>query len=393
MHPDADPNYRPRTLSLDTVRGAAAEPKKRLRFAFLGAGSMGAEHMETTLAVGRADIAGVYDPNPGSVEYSLQQLPNREQVKIYGSCEEAAGDPDVDALIVSTPNHTHLDVLRQIAPFGKHILMEKPMAHTAEACLETWKLVRNYPGVFYVGFEYRDKPLYQELLREVQVRGTVGDVRLMYIMEHRPPFLEKWHQWNKFARYSGGTLVEKCCHYFDLFNQLAGCRPVRVYASGGQDVNFVGFQYDGEQSDILDNAIVTIDYENGARACLNLCMFLPQGAREQVSVSGPLGTVYGVDRPGERLDIVVQPPGLNRQVGVSAPRRIAGTGTHAGSTYYEHLRFIEAIETGQPPAVDVYDGLWAVAVGAAAEESARTGQPVCLPDLPVRSEASETEAV
>lgn len=379
-----DPNYRPRTLSLDTVRGASAASKRRFRFAFIGAGSMGAEHMETALAVDRAEIVGLYDPNPGSVEYSLNQLPSREGIRLYESAAAAAADPQVDALVVSTPNHTHHEVLRIVAPFGKHILMEKPMAHTVPACMEMLEMVRDYPGVFYVGFEYRDKPLYQELLREVRERQTVGRVRLMQITEHRPPFLEKWHQWNKFSRCSGGTLVEKCCHYFDLFNQLAACRPVRAYASGGQDVNFLGFTYEGEESDIIDNAIVTVDYEDGTRACLNLCMFVPGGAREQISVSGPLGTIYGVDRPQERLEIFVQPPGLNRQVNVSANRRIAGTGTHAGSTYYEHLRFLEAIETGTPPAVDVYDGLWAVAVGAAAEESVRTGQPVCLPDLPCR---------
>lgn len=384
LRPDA--NYRPRTLSLDTVKGSTAPPRKEpLRLAIIGAGSMGAEHMETALAVGRAKTVGLYDPNPGSVEYALRQLPSREGIAIYGSCEEAAADPNVDALVIATPNHTHLDVLRLVVPFGKHILMEKPMAHTTAACLEMERLLQGYPGVFYVGFEYRDKPLYQELIHEVLVRRSVGDPRLMYIMEHRPPFLEKWHQWNKFSRCSGGTLVEKCCHYFDLFNLLAGCRPVRVYASGGQDVNFIGFNYEGETSDIIDNAIVTIDYANGARACLNLCMFLPQGAREQVSVSGALGTVYGHDRPEERLELVAQPPSLNRDTKVSAPRRIAGTGTHAGSTYYEHLRFLEAIETGRPPAVDVYDGLWAVAVGAAAEESVRTGLPVQIPDLPQRN--------
>lgn len=44
--------------------------------------------------------------------------------------------------------------------------------------------------------------------------------------------LDKVGQWNKYARFSGGTLVEKCCHYYDLLNLFAAATPERVYANG-----------------------------------------------------------------------------------------------------------------------------------------------------------------
>ncbi len=98
-------------------------------------------------------------------------------------------------------------------------------------------------------------------------------------------------------------MVEKCCHYFDLFNLMAESEPVKVYASGAQDVN-TGFEYDGKQSDIIDNAFAIIDYANGIRACLNLCMFMfCGGLKEQVIVNGDKASLYTTDHPENKLEI------------------------------------------------------------------------------------------
>lgn len=99
----------------------------------------------------------------------------------------------------------------------------------------------------------------------------MGSLELLWCQEFRHPFLRKpgsVPDWNVEKRYSGGTLVEKCCHHFDLFNAFAGVRPESVFASGAGRVEY-------PRSDILDNAFVTVDYSNGLRANLSLCMFAP----------------------------------------------------------------------------------------------------------------------
>ena len=67
--------------------------------------------------------------------------------------------------------------------------------------------------------------------------SALGALRMLAVREHRFPFLHKVGDWNRFSRNTGGTMVEKCCHFFDLMNRLAGESPDRVFASGGQDVN------------------------------------------------------------------------------------------------------------------------------------------------------------
>ena len=56
---------------------------------------------------------------------------------------------------------------------------------------------------------------------------------------------------------------------------------MRVFASGGQDVNHLDEEYDGQRPDILDNAFVIVDFANGVRGCLDLCMFAEGSRNEQ----------------------------------------------------------------------------------------------------------------
>ena len=103
--------------------------------------------------------------------------------------------------------------------------------------------------------------------------ATVGQRRMLSIREHRYPFLKKVDDWNRFNRYSGGTFVEKCCHFFDLMRLFLKAEPVRVFASAAQDVNHLAERYGGAQPDIWDNGYVIIDFDNGCRGMLDLCMF------------------------------------------------------------------------------------------------------------------------
>ena len=67
---------------------------------------------------------------------------------------------------------------------------------------------------------------------------------------------------------------------------------MRVYASGGQDVNHLDERYDGETPDILDNAYVIVDFDDGARALLDLCMFAEGSRNEQeIAAIGDAGKV------------------------------------------------------------------------------------------------------
>ena len=169
-------------------------------------------------------------------------------------------------------------------------MVEKPLSTTVADCKRVIEKAKDRCKI-WVGLEYRYIPAIAELIQNVST-GVIGPIRMVAIREHRFPFLEKVGNWNRFNENTGGTLVEKCCHFFDLMRLISGSNPVQVFASGNQDVNHLNEIYDGRVPDILDNAYVIVDFESGARGMLDLCMFAEASHnQEEISVVGPLGKI------------------------------------------------------------------------------------------------------
>lgn len=364
--------------------------KAKYKFNVIGSGMIAQEHMRVTMLEGRGEIYGLYDRSQHSVTQAknmFKGLYPKHELAVYDSLEAACNDPEVDGLIICTPNYSHIDILREAIKSGKHILMEKPMVTTLEDAVEMRKIAAEYPAVFQIGLQYRYKAIYSEARDEVLKKKALGDIHTITIVEHRLPFLDKIDQWNKFSEYSGGTLVEKCCHYFDLFNLFAQSKPEYVYAVGGQAVNFKNFEYNGKQSDILDHAIVTIVYENGVKCNFNLCMFSPM-FYEEITICGDEGRLRAYENedymPDERkqthLEILAAD---NRPSKISTPcypKTIQSSG-HMGGTYFEHRYFIDNIDGKETDTASIEEGFWSVIIGIAAERSVKTGEKVYINKL------------
>ena len=367
----------------DRYLSARVEPK--YKFNIIGTGIMGQEHIRTTLMEGRATIYGIFDPHPASIaaaQRENEQFNPGSELVVYDSLYDACNDPAVDGLVICTPNFSHIDVVATAVPSGKHILLEKPVATTVKDAYKLMQLSERHEAVFQVGLQYRYKPTYTEALYEVLNRETIGQVQTLNMIEHRMPFLDKVGQWNKFAKYSGDTLVEKCCHYFDLMNKLSGSRPKTVYAVGSQAVNFTDFERDGEKSDILDNGMVITTYENGVTANFSLCMFAPMFYEELIVCGdeGRLKTWENEDflphnKPSTGLEIYTVDGRPSRTTQPMYPALVQGSG-HQGATYVEHAEFIDMIEGKQTRAASAEEGFWAIVVGAAAQHSIKTGAAV-----------------
>ncbi len=361
---------------------ADAEP--HYRFNVIGTGINGQEHIRVTHLEGRATIHGVYDPNPGSIAAAEREHArfSSAPLVIYDSLEAACFDEQVDALIISTPNYTHYDVVKVAAASGKAVLLEKPIATTLQDAYAITRLAQDYPAVFQLGLQYRFKPHYAEAIYEIRERQSLGEVKTLSMLEHRIPFLDKVGQWNKFARYSGNTLIEKCCHYFDLLNLLAASRPETVYATGSLAVNYQDFDYGGQAADILDNAQVIISYQNGIRASFDLCMFAPMFSEELI-VCGSRGRLKASEHEdllshggsGTQLDILLSDARPSRRSTPGYPLMIEKSGHH-GATFMEHVHFVNALAGEASQAATATEGLWSIIVAAAAQESIRTATPV-----------------
>ena len=358
----------------------------QVRYGLIGTGMMGVEHLTNLAVTPGAVVTAIADPNDGSLAWARKALgeARAEGVAAFADPADLATSGLVDAVIVASPNHTHRNVLITLFGEGLHILCEKPLATTIPDAQWIVAQAKNSDRVFWTAMEYRYMPPVAAFIAQVH-DGDIGALRMLSIREHRFPFLAKVGDWNRFNRNTGGTMVEKCCHFFDLMRLITRSEAVRVYCSGAMDVNHADELYGGERPDIIDNSYTTVDFANGTRAMLDLSMFAEGAAnQEEITAVGDSG----------RLDVLIPEGAIvhSPRVGFMNPKRAArrvvetdatalAAGSHHGSTFYEHQRFIAAVCGEGAVEVTAHDGLMAVAIGAAAEISAREHRVVEMAEL------------
>ncbi|XP_020685387.1 uncharacterized protein LOC110101716 isoform X3 [Dendrobium catenatum] len=326
-----------------------------VRYGIVGVGMMGREHM-VNLSYLRSEgavLTSVADPHPPSlnlaVDLSLSlQFP---PLQVFKGHRELLDSGLCDVVVVSSPNMTHFEILMDIIkhPRPHHVLVEKPLCTTVQDCKKVVKAAAKRPEILVqVGLEYRYMPPVAKLIEIVQ-SGTIGQIKMVSIREHRFPFLVKpsyirvvqVNNWNRFNANTGGTLVEKCCHFFDLMRLFTAANPVRVMASGSIDVNHKDEIYDGKGEAFVPESIVRV------------------GSRSD-------------GRPGVRTF-------------EAQDKRIKYEGLHHGSSYLEHLDFLAAVKAQSSsdgsPAVDLNDGLLSVAIGVAGQLSIKEGRFVTIDEV------------
>lgn len=360
-----------------------------LRYGIIGCGMMGQEHIRNIQLLPDARVVAIVEPDQSMREAILQLV---DSIEFADSIDALLDRTDIDTLLIASPNFMHAEQLLHVfSRTNLPVLVEKPLVTNLNDAHRVLEAAAQHTAPVWVAMEYRYMPPVAALLSQIQQKAH-GHTKQFSIREHRFPFLEKVGDWNRFNDKTGGTLVEKCCHFFDLMRLQAQSEAVRVFASGGQDVNHLNEQYDGQTPDVLDNAYVIIDFANGQRAMLELNMFA-EGSKyqEELCAIGELGKLEAlVPGPGRFWNADLGPAPVPKLI--HSPRNPAGpietdipvdpallaAGDHNGSTFYQHLGFYKAVTEGATVQVTVEDGLKAVILGLAAQESIKTGKAMSI---------------
>ena len=187
---------------------------RELRFGVIGTGMMGCEHLRNLMALPDARVVAFSDPTEESREWARLTLDDAS-VAGYASHAALLDHDGLDAVVIASPNHTHIDLLTDVLATEVPVLVEKPLCTTVTDCRTVEGLAAARSAITWVGLEYRYMPPVAAFIDAVH-SGSAGAVKMVFIREHRFPFLPKVDNWNRFTRNTGGTLVEKCCHFFDL---------------------------------------------------------------------------------------------------------------------------------------------------------------------------------
>jgi len=349
---------------------------------------MAREHIQNINLLTHGRVSAVFDPVTDLAQAAATLAGD---AYIATSLADLLAQKQLDALVIVSPNFLHVQQLQEIAAIRPlPVLCEKPLYTDPADAAVIAKFAATYPAPLWVAMEYRYMPPVAAFIE--QAAQATGGVQMLTVREHRFPFLPKIGDWNRFNAKSGGTLVEKCCHFFDLMRLILRDEPVRVMASAGQAHNHLTETYDGKTPDIWDHGYVIVDFAGGARAMLELCMFA-EGAeyQEEITAIGPKGKIEAKvpgpgrfwpaalgDAPVPQLIISPRAPKGPFTSQIPVDPTLLAAGDHNGSTFYQHQRFNAVVRGLGRIEVTADDGMKAVAMGLAAQESARTGQAVDL---------------
>lgn len=325
----------------------------------VGYGFMGHMHAQCYVATGNAQITALCDVDPAK----RSEAEEKYGCKTYECIDCMLKDADVDVVDICTPTYLHEGLVVKAAKAGKHIMCEKPMSVSVEACNNMIEAAKDANVNLMFGQVIRFWPEYA-VIKEIIDSNKYGKI-LWATAQRRSSFPTSWENWYADEAKSGGAVLDLHIHDIDYLNYILG-KPTKVVAQGNP----------GPGTGI--NAINTmLYYESGVRATAEAALNLTPGfpfnmaltvALEDATIkfdmaNNPSLVVYAKD--GE---FVPELPMVN----VSKSTETSGNISDLGGYFLEIKYFIDCLMAGKKPETVTPEGaMLSVKVCLAAAKSAK----------------------
>ncbi len=298
-----------------------------LTWGILGAGSVAQRRVIPSMhALASCEVGALMVRDQGRADALVAEL---DVPRAYSSVEDLLADDKLDAIYVSSPVSLHEEHAIAVAKAGKHVLCEKPMALTPDACRRIIRVCGEEDVHLQLCFVLRGWPIYQRLKTMVE-DGTVG--QFVSARAH----LAKWVPWDDdswrrdVAQSGGGVLVDVGTHYLDLFRFLFG-EIFEVVHRGGSPVLDI---------EVEETSHALVSFENGGHGQITSTIVVPHNGNV-LEIYGTKGSIFlgstlrVVTEEGEQLEEVVFPD------------------------YFSGLldQFVTCVEKGEEPLASGLDGL------------------------------------
>lgn len=206
---------------------------KIINYAMIGCGHRGMYMFAIPLAhsfLNTAKLVAVCDINPARAAYVANRCGG---VPYFTDFDQMLASCKIDTIIIATTDSTHDEFIIKSLYAGYDVICEKPMTIDDEKCRAILKAEKETGKTVTVTFNVRFIP-YVKRLKELISSGTIGDilsVHMEYLLDtsHGADYFRRWHRQMK---YSGGLLVHKSTHHFDMVNWLINDKPEEVFAYG-----------------------------------------------------------------------------------------------------------------------------------------------------------------
>lgn len=341
--------------------------KKITRFCLIGAGRAGKVHAKSlTQYLPNAELVAIVDAVPEVLNATADEFGITGR---YNNLSGAAVNADFDAVIITTPTFTHMELAVGAINAGKHVFLEKPMAMSVEECDNIIMAAESRRLVLQIGFMRRFSPEFDAAYQRIQA-GEIGTPMLVKSLTHGPGLPPPWA---RDLKTSNGMLAEVNSHDWDCVRWLMGSDPVRVYA---EVANFKGAARGVETEHFYDTAIVNIKFASGGLGSISGICPCDYGYDARVEIVGDKGIMQIGQMQGAPVVVCTdRDHGLVQPIFRTWPQRFEW----AYIREMEH--FIHCIQTGEPTRATGEDGRWAVACVLAGTRSLLEERPVRLSEV------------
>ncbi len=337
-----------------------------VRFCIFGAGQMGKRHARTLAEHPNASVRSVCDLLPTAAA----TLAAQHDAITMPNMETALADPEVDAVVITTPASSHAELVVAAARAGKAIFCEKPLAEDIPNARTAVAEVKKAGVPSFMGFMKRFEPSHLALIQAVRA-GDVGKVELVLLTNRDPKvtLLDYSRETHKTAPYT--LLRESTVHDFDMARALLDDEPVEVYVAAS---NLVEPEI-GRLGEV-DAALTTLKTDSGALCTINNIWRTTYGYDQRVEVHGSEGMLRAENRPETSLVRYTAEGALHDRL-LSGPPDGAQFYFHKYAEAYprEMNHFVESLAKGSPPLISVEDGYRSQLLVEAAVESLKTNRP------------------
>lgn len=335
--------------------------------AVVGYGYWGVNLARNVAAAPTTRLVGVVERSPDALAKAASDHPN---ARTWASPEAMLDDPDVDAVVLATPAHTHHDLALQVLAAGRHVLVEKPLSMTSADAEEVVAAAAEHRLTLMVGHTFLYSAPVQRL-RELVVAGELG--RVQYLSSQRLSLGR--------IRRDCDALWNFAPHDVSIMCHLLGSYPTTVSATG----------FDFVQPGIADVCFGTLRFPGGEGAGLQVSWIDPRKTRLLTVVGDEKMAIYNDVSPEQKLWIVDAGVARDRSLGTYTSLGEFQVKTRAGDILIPHLPFTEPLRveltafgtaclTGEAPLTDGVHGLQVVRVLEAMSRSVLSGgTPVDVP--------------
>jgi myo-inositol 2-dehydrogenase / D-chiro-inositol 1-dehydrogenase len=323
-----------------------------ITMAVLGCGRIGRMHARNLARHPRVNLVSVFDVASNVAGETATEL----GVKAAGSVDEVLGDRAVRAVLIASPTDTHVSLIGAAVKAGKAVLCEKPIDLDLERARAGWREIAAQRPLVMLGFNRRFDPSFRAL-RDRLHSGEIGKLELAVITSRDPAPPSA-----AYIKASGGLMRDMTIHDFDMARYLAG-DIAEVHAFGANVVD----PEIGRLGDI-DTCTISLKAKSGALLQINNSRRCAYGYDQRIEVFGSGGMLQAGNQRATTVEAWGSERTQSRDVLLNF---FIERYRHAYDLEVD--AFVTALESGSPMSPGYEDGIAALSLADAAEQSLRSG--------------------